>query len=277
MTNCDATPETAERYVSGSMADADQAAFEEHFFACDACFRTVQALQDAQATLAASPAAVQASPTQPSRRALPVTWLALAAMVVLSVIVWRMPRQPEVTVEAPAPSAGATPPAAVRPVDPAPAPAPVATPAPNEDPLTRMAAITPPPYVALTTRSAATADERAFEQAMAHYTSGRYAEAARGLSAVAAREPSLAHVQFFLGISELMDGRTEPARAALQRVVRSGTAPYSDEAHFYLAKAALRLKDVEAARRALRIALDREAGPRGEAAKLLGELKAMPR
>jgi hypothetical protein len=74
-----------------------------------------------------------------------------------------------------------------------------------------------------------------------------------------------------------MEGRAEPARTALQRVVRSGAAPYADEAHFYLAKAALRLKQVEAARRELRVALDREAGPPGEAATLLGELKSIQR
>jgi TolA-binding protein len=276
MKNCDATPDAAERYVTGSMSDAERAAFEEHFFTCDACFRTVQALQDARAVLDAPPAAVNAPPTQPSRRGLPTTWLALAAMLVLSVLVWRMPRQPGGTTEMP--GSGATP-AAVQPAEPAPTPAPALAPTqPSiDDQLTRLAIVTPPPYVALTTRSDATEDERAFEQAMTHYAAGRYAEAARVLGAVAARTPSLAHVQFFLGISELMEGRAEPARTALQRVVRSGAAPYADEAHFYLAKAALRLKQVEAARRELRVALDREAGPPGEAATLLGELKSIQR
>jgi TolA-binding protein len=167
----------------------------------------------------------------------------------------------------------------VQPTEPAPTPtpAPAQTPTSSDDQLTRLAIVTPPPYVALTTRSDATEDERAFEQAMAHYAAGRYADAARGLGALAARTPSLAHVQFFLGISELMEGRAAAARRALERVVRSGAAPYADEAHFYLAKAALQLKDVEAARRELRVALDREAGPPGEAAKLLGKLKSIQR
>ena len=137
-----------------------------------------------------------------------------------------------------------------------------------------MAAITPPPYVALTTRSETDAAERAFAQAMAHYAAGRYDQAARALGDI---DPALAHAQFFLGMSELMSGRDAQARAAFDRVVRSGAAPYADEAHFYLAKAALRLKDLDTARRELRVAIDREAGPRGEAARLLGELKALQR
>ncbi len=64
------------------------------------------------------------------------------------------------------------------------------------------------------------------------------------------------------------------ARAALQRSAESGVNPYADEAHFYLAKAALRAGDLTTAARELEIAVEREAGPEGEAAKLLAELRA---
>jgi len=71
----------------------------------------------------------------------------------------------------------------------------------------------------------------------------------------------------------LMSGNVARARGALQRSAEAGVSPYSDEAHFYLAKAALRAGDLTTAARELEIAVDREAGPDGDAARLLAELR----
>ena len=60
---------------------------------------------------------------------------------------------------------------------------------------------------------------------------------------------------------------------ALQRSANSGVSPYADEAHFYLAKAALKAGDLTSATRELQIAVEREAGPEGDAAKLLAEVR----
>ena len=46
-----ADSENAERYVLGQMEEAEQASFEEHFFGCDACFASVQTLQQMQTAL----------------------------------------------------------------------------------------------------------------------------------------------------------------------------------------------------------------------------------
>ncbi len=67
------------------------------------------------------------------------------------------------------------------------------------------------------------------------------------------------------------------ARSALQRSADSRVNPYADEAHFYLAKVALRAGDLRTAARELEIAVEREAGPEGDAAKLLAELRAVGR
>ncbi len=74
-----------------------------------------------------------------------------------------------------------------------------------------------------------------------------------------------------------MRGDQARAQEALRRAVRSNTAPYADEAHFYLAKAALKDGDAATARRELQLAIEREAGPRGEASRLLSQLKAIER
>jgi len=96
--------------------------------------------------------------------------------------------------------------------------------------------------------------------------------AADGLGALAEQVPDVAHVHFFLGISELMSDNVSRARGALQRSADSGVNPYADEAHFYLAKVAIRTGDLTTAARELQIAVERDAGPDGDAARLLAEV-----
>lgn len=284
MTHCEMPAEAAERYVSGEMPEAERTAFEEHYFACDPCFRAVQLLQDAAAVLAAEPvrmAGPVAAAQHSARRPLPTTWMALAAMLIVGVVLWRLPQAGPEVVNRPQPEAAAPPaPTSVAPVPPAPAAQPAApqaaTPS-REERIAALARFTPPPYVALTTRSDAGAQAQAFESAMTHYTRGDYKAAARGLAALVDAAPDLTHARFFLGISELLQRDTARARDALQQTAASGVTPYAEEAHFYLGKAALQAGDVDAARRELRLAAELEAGPQGEAARVLRELDALRR
>jgi predicted Zn-dependent protease len=209
-----------------------------------------------------------AAPTAPKRFAVPYPWLAAAAMLVLAVVLvrapWRAAPVPAVPVPTSTPES----------------PIPSSTTKPASDPndrLTRMSAVTPPPYVSLTTRSQEDADARAFEDAMAHYSAARYDAAARALAVIASRSPRAVHVLFFLGVSQLMANDVDGARESLARTARAKAPPYSDEAHFYLAKAALRARDLGAARSALEAAVKRGAGPDGEAARLLEEVTALQR
>jgi cytoskeletal protein RodZ len=136
-----------------------------------------------------------------------------------------------------------------------------------------LALFVPPPYVPLQTRGAGDAQMQAFASAMARYNAKDYQAAAEQLKTLADAQPDAAYVQFFLGIALLMTDKPAEARQALDRAASSGTAPFNDEAHFYLAKGALRERDVERATRELQLAVQREAGPAGEAARLLRELK----
>ena len=287
MTPCDKGSDAAERYVAASMDDEERTSFEDHFFACDVCFRTVQALEDARIVLAEGETEQQVgNAMHTSARGLPLRWMAAAATLVvtlgLSAMVWRRPPA-DVPTEMPTTTAA---PAAAQPVasaPPAQAPAPASIPTPLPTPpgtpgrLERWAAVVPPQYVALTTRSGSEQESdpnsRTFDEAMTHYSAGRHRQAADALQVLADRAPAAAHVHFFLGISELMSGNVARARGALQRSADAGVSPYSDEAHFYLAKVALRAGDLTAAARELEIAVDREAGPDGDAARLLAELK----
>ena len=138
-----------------------------------------------------------------------------------------------------------------------------------------LALVVPPPYVPLQTRGTADTPAKAFASAMTRYSAKDYQGAADELRAVAEAQPDAAHVQFFLGISLLMTDKPAEASRALDRAAASGAAPFADEAHFYLAKAALRERDLPRAERELKLAVEREAGPAGEADKLLREVRTL--
>jgi predicted Zn-dependent protease len=143
--------------------------------------------------------------------------------------------------------------------------------------LEALAIVVPPPYVPLQTRGSSNTRAQSFAAAMTRYSAKDFAGAAEQLQPLAEGAPDAAHVQFFLGISQLMSGKPAAAIESLDRAAASGTAPFADEAHFYLAKAAMQTRDLARAERELTIAVEREAGPAGEAVELLRDLKKIPR
>ena len=211
---------------------------------------------------------VEGSPARPAR-VFPLRWMAMAAMVVVIAGLWLVVRRVTAPIE-------------IRPNTPASSEAQSQRPDSSRqelarDRLERWAAVIPPQYVALTTHAGQEADDqdaRMFDEAMTHYSARRYGQAAERLQALNDRSP-LAQVQFFLGISELLSGEEGRAGVALQLCAAQRISPYSDEAHFYLAKLALRAggRDLTAAVRHLEITVERGAGPTGEAARLLEEIR----
>jgi TolA-binding protein len=308
--------ETAERYVTGAMTEDEQAAFEEHFFECDTCLAEVRLLQDLQTTLpaavGAAPATLEQPALPPERQGRGwLTGLATAAVLTLAGALWfwmgdaRRPAPatpvasaPPATsapgaevpaTETPAPSGTASiprelpapPPATASPTGERAAvqprtPAASAESAPDAV-LDELAMVTPPPYFPLPTRGEAGRDRSDFDTAMGHYVAGRYAEAVSGLAPLVERAPDLVHAQFFLGVSELAIGQTSTGRSTLQRVVQTGIPPFADEAHFYLAKAALADRRLDVAIDELTKAMELDAGPEGEAARLLARVRTLQR
>jgi hypothetical protein len=349
--------DAAERYVLGQMGEAEQASFEEHFFGCDACFASVQTLQQMQTALrgapaqeplgqrTTAPAAVQPAASQPLTAAAAATaaspraatvvtfpkrgfagvdakwWgLAVAATLLLTTMWW--PRRSAEPVVEPGttvarntdpaapptsnpplsnPPSGAQP-SGVKPSDgqpgskvpgdggapgsgtkPSTAPSSTPSTSPRVEPvrpsrgLETLAIVTPPPYVPLQTRGSANTLAQSFAAAMTRYSAKDYAGAVEQLQPLADASPDAAHVQFFLGISQLMSSKPAAAIESLDRAAATGTAPFADEAHFYLAKAAMQTRDLARAERELQIAVEREAGPAGEAAALLRDLKKIGR
>lgn len=256
------------------------------------------------------PTAAPTPITAGRRKALfsPVTWvgLAAAASVLLGLIVWQRqgeaPQSPAVIAKnEPVPGTEQPPPIAQTPgattggeqpkasagAPDAPGSSPAGTPGPGDAKpqtpvaptrpvfdLGALAMVVPPAYVPLQTRGAEPASQAdAFQAAMASYAAKDYRAAVHGLRAVAEATPTDGRTQFFLGVSYLMTNDAAAATAALDRAVASGAAPFATEAHFYLAKAALRQKDLKRAERELAAAVDQEAGPPGEAPRLLRQVR----
>jgi len=280
-----------ERYVAGTASEAEQDAFEAHYFTCPACLAEVQLLQDVRDGLTPKPGHVAApvrhhAPRPPAWRVGPIVGLAAAAAIVIGLAWWITGDEPALP-----PQASGAPPAPSSPVPTAPAgptertpdAPPVASNTPPGRPvptpsrgavLQQLALVVAPRYVPLSVRGATTAGS--FDAAMTHYVNGRHREAAQALAALAESRPADADVAFFLGISELVTGRTAAAREALARAVTIDAEPYADEAHFYLGKAALRDGDLDTAKVEFQRAVDRDAGPDGEAAKILAALDTLP-
>jgi hypothetical protein len=139
--------------------------------------------------------------------------------------------------------------------------------------LDTLALVTPPPYMPLQTRGADGGAGAAFGAAMARYSAKEYRGAIDGLKPIVEAQPEASPAAFFLGVSYLAAGEPAAASAVLNRVAASNVAPFADEAHFYLAKAALRAHDLDRAERELSLAVERQAGPQGEAGKLLQALR----
>jgi hypothetical protein len=268
----------AEGYVAGTLSEAEQDAFEQHFFTCAACLAHVQMLQEVKDGLRRLPAAV------PGHRPVSSGWattqwlgLAAAAGLVAAVGWWWQGR----VGPAPAPPVVAIGPASTPAPTPAPAPAVPPATAPTaastrHAALAQLALVVAPRYVPMAVRGEGP-PAGSFDAAMAHYVAGRHREAAAALKTLSAAEPADPGIAFFWGISELVLGHPQAAREGLTRAIASDVQPYADEAHFYLAKAYLAEEAVAAARRELRYAVSHEAGPEGEAERILAALDRLPR
>ncbi len=110
---------------------------------------------------------------------------------------------------------------------------------------------------------------------MAQYQRREYRAAATQLRAAAALDPEAPHILFFLGVSNLMMGQAEAAVDAFRKTIALGDSAYLEDAHFFLAKAHLHLRNsgqaVAELERTIRMRGEREA----ESRTLLTEVQAL--
>ena len=217
-----------EDYLLGKLAAEDRDAFEQHYFACDRCFGGLQTLIAVRKELAAQ-SKIQEQPAKlPFRWAWSFAPVAAVLLLAIAVSIWRWEGQN---------------------ASPTPVKEPVASASPSQDVTTdlqELARFAPPHYDPVVVRGMGE-EQREFDSAMRFYRNGDFAAAAARLAQALKANPRSPHVLFFLGVSELLDGKTDEGISHLHRTVATGDTPFVEEAHFFLAKAFLRKGDIAAA------------------------------
>jgi TolA-binding protein len=139
--------------------------------------------------------------------------------------------------------------------------------------LEELARVEPPVYSPLLLRGPEDEGQEAFRQAMQYYVKGDYAKAIHGLRAAAKASPEAARFNFYLGICYLLTGQTDLAIKFLRGATSPGDSAYSEPAHFYLAKAYLKKKDVSRAEDELQAAIQLHGNNEVAAGEILRQLR----
>ena len=254
---CDevAKGEIVERYLLGQLDEPERDAFEEHYFECARCSDELRTYEALQVELSRTRDALVAAPGRSWMRQW--AWLPAAAVVLIGVSV--VIRQGLTTGGERPPITADTPPD--RPAGPGSTPS-----QPPRASLDDLARFEPPRYLQGRFRSGDAATAK-FQAAMEQYQRRDFASARATLREASTLDPEAPHIAFFLGISSLLSAQPEEAAETLRRTVALGDSPYLEEAHFYLAKAYVKLARVDDAiaelDRAIQLRGDREADARG--------------
>lgn len=105
-----------------------------------------------------------------------------------------------------------------------------------------------PAYAGFAVRATENVADSIFERGMRFYMEGRMDSARTVLIDARTRGADSVPTSFFIGVADLMTGRPRLAIDHLTVVVRRPDTPYTDEAHYYLAKAWLQLGRADSAR-----------------------------
>jgi tetratricopeptide (TPR) repeat protein len=243
------TSELAEKYILGQLGPQEQQSYEEHYFHCSACFEELQLRQAMQAELG------KMRPV-PRRRVNWLAWGAVAAALLLEAGLgwWRFHPTPAPDVPVTSHSA--------QPVDQRPA-------------LELLARADPPAYTVPKLRGGSTGSGARFREGMAQYRVGNYEAAIAALTSAAGADPKSADAQFFLGICYLLTGRVDLAVVRLRATIDLGDSLDLEMAHFYLAKALLREKDVAGAEAELERAIAMHGDLEKQSRELLDQIRKL--
>ncbi len=270
--NCDrvAREEVPENYLMGRLSDEDRDAFEQHYFECDRCLDDLRMLQAIQRELPRVDADRETTTTPPWSQWATLTALAATIVLTVGVMLWMRPLLPS---GVPEPSDTRLPSQAESSEAPQPPTSePVVVAGPS---LEQLARVEPPPYQPLTLRGVQDEATARFEAGMARYGETDYRAAIPELRAAAKLAPAASHIRFFLGVSHLMGGQDIAAIDELRATIALGDSAYLEEAHWYLAKALLRQKELVAAEAELQTLIELQGTGTSEARRLLTEIQRL--
>lgn len=255
--------EILERYVLERLTEPERDEFEEHYFECASCFSQLQTALTVQAELRHQPPA----PAHAGGVLLRRVWawtpaFATLALLLVVAIWWYSARKHASSQQVSSSRTIANPAVSGQSHPPLPAAA----------SLEQLARVEPPPYSAVVLRGAEDEAHESFRKAMQYYSKGDYAKAIPSLRAAVKASPRTASFNFYLGACYLLTHQTDPAIESFGKIISLGDPAYSEQAHFYLAKAYLQKKDVSAAEDELRTTVGLGGSRAAEASEILRQL-----
>ena len=238
MTDCTGTltDRCLESYIQGTLPEREAQQFEEHYFECPACLAQVEALQAVALKLGGQPRKVPKAAIPWPIRVAALT--AIAAVLVMGFLIFRVRRQ------SPQPQVAAAPAAPV---------APAAQPVPRSlaaAAVSRLADLTLPAVRAQTLRGESGAPH--FEKGLKAYTRQDCPTAVKTLAQVPPNNEDSLAAQFYMGVCQMHDGQSGAATRTLESVANAGDSPQQEAALYYLAQGSLEQNDADAARRYLK-------------------------
>jgi tetratricopeptide (TPR) repeat protein len=244
--------EIIERYLAERLSEPELEAFEQHYIECQRCFGELKLRHAAAIELARQPVPLRAAPRP---RFSSWQWglaSTVAAVAILIGILYLRPRE-ETRVPVPQIAAIQQPDAAL--VD-------------------QLAVIGPvPPYIAGVIRGGETDPAQLkFQEGMDLYSRQKYSDAIGPLTEAARLDPARPMIAFYLGISYLASGNPDAAVEQLSKITAQESA-YSEEGHWFLAKAYLRKRDFNAARKELQAVQSLHGAYAGAAQDLLNQIR----
>jgi TolA-binding protein len=254
----------ADLYLLDRLTEPERDEFEKHYFECESCFSQLQSGLMLQAELRRQPVARSQTGGALLRRLWAWTPAFVAAALLFTMGIWwystRAYRPSQQASSAPA-----RPKPEVAGQSQAPSPA--------ASSLEELARVEPPPYSAVVLRGAEDEAQEGFQTAMRYYVKGEYAHAIPGLRASVKASPQTARFNFYLGACYLLTDQTDSAIESFRKTVSLGDPSYSEPAHFYLAKASLRSRQVTAAEDELQKTVQLHGSMEAEAAEILHQLR----
>jgi TolA-binding protein len=255
--------EILEEYLLDRLTEPDREEFEKHYFECASCFSQLRTRLAVQAELQRHPAIPARARGAGFRLAWAWTPAFVMVALLLAVGVWWYSAQKH----KPSRQASSSPPTASPELS-----VPSPQPSPTAPPLEELARVEPPPYSEMVLRGAEDEGQEAFRTAMQNYSKEDYAKAIPGLRAAVKASPQNPSFNFYLGACYLLTGQTDPAIVSFRKTISLGNPAYSESAHFYLAKAYLKKKDVSAAEEELHKTVQLHGSRETEAEEILREL-----
>lgn len=263
--NCEEVEEREilEEYLLDRLTEPDREEFEKHYFECASCFSQLQTRLAVQAELQRQPAIPARARGAGFRLAWAWTPAFVTVALLLAVGVWWYSAQKHT----PSQRASSSPPVANPEVS-----APSTPPSSTAPSLEALARVEPPPYSEKVLRGAEDKGQEAFRAAMQNYLKEDYAKAIAGLQTAVKANPQAANFNFYLGACYLLTGQTDPAIVYLRKTISLGNLTYSESAHFYLAKAYLKKKELSAAEEQLQETVQLHGSRETESEEILQQL-----